>query len=73
MIGPSGFFQNIVDSEFPSLSSDFEIIHDSENGFNILYKVFKNGRFFVYKALKPQYRNNPLYEELLQKDFHLKI
>ncbi len=71
MIGPSGFFQNINDSGIPVSSADLEIVHDSEDGFNILYKAIKNGRFFVYKALKPEYRGNPLYEELLRKDFNI--
>ena len=71
MFGPSGFFQNIGDMDSPLSSVDFEIIHDSEEGFNVLYKVIKNGRFFVYKALKPEFRGNPLYEELLRKDFNI--
>ena len=71
MIGPSGFFQDTDDTNvFPSFS-DLEIIHDSEHGFNVLYKVNKNGRFFVYKALKPEHRGNPFYEELLKKDFNI--
>lgn len=71
MLGPSGFFQTIGDADSPASSSDLEIIHDSEAGFNILYRGSKNGRFFVYKALKPVYRGNPLYEELLKKDFNI--
>lgn len=71
MNGPSGFFQNIGDADSHVSSADFEIIHDSEEGFNVLYKVIKNGRFFVYKALKPEYRGNPVYEELLRKDFNI--
>ena len=71
MIGPSGFFQEIGDANVLSPSADLEIIHDSEHGFNVLYKVNKNGRFFVYKALKPEYRGNAFYEELLKKDFNI--
>lgn len=71
MIGPSGFFQEIDDANALSPSADLEIIHDSEHGFNVLYKVNKNGRFFVYKALKPEYRGNTFYEELLKKDFNI--
>lgn len=71
MFGPSGFFQNISDAD-PSVSpADLEIIYDSEDGFNVLYRVCKNGRFFVYKALKPEFRGNPLYEDLLMKDFNI--
>lgn len=71
MFGPSGFFQTIGNSDSPVLSKDLEIIYDSEFGFSILYRGNKNGRFFVYKALKPVYRGNPVYEELLKKDFNI--
>ena len=71
MFGPSGFFQNIGEDDSPMDISDLEVIHDSEDGFNVLYRVCKRGRFFVYKALKPEYKGNPLYEELLRKDFNI--
>lgn len=71
MLGPSGFFQTLGDADSPVSSKDLEIIHDSEAGFNVLYRGSKNGRFFVYKALKPAYRGNPIYEELLKKDFNI--
>lgn len=71
MFGPSGFFQNIGDIDSPMNMADLEVIYDSEDGFNVLYRVCKNGRFFVYKALKPEYRGNQLYEELLKKDFNI--
>lgn len=71
MFGPSGFFQTIENSDSSVLSKDLEIIYDSESGFSVLYRVNKNGRFFVYKALKPAYRGNPTYEDLLKKDFDI--
>lgn len=71
MFGPSGFFQNIGEVDSPMNMADLEVIYDSEDGFNVLYRVCKNGRFFVYKALKPEYRGNQLYEELLKKDFNI--
>ena len=71
MLGPSGFFQTLGDSDSPVSTKDLEIIHDSEAGFNVLYRGNKNGRFFVYKALKPVFRGNPVYEELLKKDFNI--
>ena len=52
-------------------SNDLELIHSSKNGFNELYRVCKNGRFFVYKALKKEYRGNLMYEDLLTKDFNI--
>ena len=35
-------------------TDSLELIHVSEHGFNALYRGCKNGRFFVYKALKEQ-------------------
>ena len=52
-------------------SNDLELIHTSKDGFNELYRVCKSGRFFVYKALKKQYRGNLMYEDLLSKDFNI--
>ena len=71
MLGPSGFFMTNGPGDSPITSDSLEIIHDSEEGFNILYRGSKNGRFFVYKALKPEFRGNHLYEELLKKDFNI--
>lgn len=71
MLGPSGFF--LADGP-GSIHSDFdnlELIHSSREGFSELYRICKNGRFFVYKALKKEYRSNLLYEELLKKDFNI--
>ena len=48
-----------------------ELLHTSEEGFSQLYRVCKNGRFFVYKALKEEFRGNLMYEDLLTKDFNI--
>lgn len=71
MLGPSGFFLTNGPEDTPVSYADMEIIHSSESGFNVLYRVSKNGRFFVYKALKPEYVGNQLYEQLLKKDFDI--
>lgn len=71
MLGPSGFFMTTGPGDSPLTSGNLEIIHDSKDGFNILYRGSKNGRFFVYKALKPEFRGNQIYEELLKKDFNI--
>ena len=71
MFGPSGFFLTSGPEESPVSSSDLELIHSSENGFNVLYRGSKNGRFFIYKALKPEFIGNILYEDLLKKEFDL--
>ena len=71
MLGPSGFFISSVLEHTEIDSSAIELIHRSEDGFSELYRVCKNGRFFVYKALKKEYRGNLLYEELINKDFNI--
>lgn len=71
MLGPSGFFLANGPENTYSESNDIELIHTSEDGFNELYRGCKNGRFFVYKALKKDLRGNLLYEELLKKDFNI--
>ena len=71
MLGPSGFFLPTGPGSSHHESNDIELIHSSEDGFSELYRVCKNGRFFVYKALKKEYRGNLLYEDLLDKDFNI--
>ena len=71
MFGPSGFFLTNGPEESTVSSSDLEFVHSSENGFNVLYRGSKNGRFFIYKALKPEFIGNTLYEELLKKEFNI--
>ena len=71
MLGPSGFFLPAGAGNTDHDSNDLELIHSSEEGFNELYRICKNGRFFVYKALKAEFRGNNLYEDLLDKDFNI--
>ena len=71
MLGPSGFFLPSGPENADSASNDLELIHTSKDGFNELYRICKSGRFFVYKALKKEYRGNLMYEDLLTKDFNI--
>lgn len=71
MLGPSGFFLANGPGSIHSDFDNLELIHSSQEGFSELYRICKNGRFFVYKALKKEYRGNLLYEELLKKDFNI--
>ena len=71
MLGPSGFFTTSGAEHSNIDSSGLELIHSSEEGFSELYRICKEGRFFVYKSLKRQYRGNLMYEELLSKDFNI--
>ena len=40
-------------------------------GFNQLVKVKRQGRWFLLKGLKPEFRQNPVYLELLKKEYAL--
>ena len=71
MLGPSGFFLPSGPENTDTSSNDLELIHTSKDGFNELYRICKNGRFFVYKALKEEFRGNLMYEDLLTKDFDI--
>ena len=71
MLGPSGFFLPSGPENADSASNDLELIHTSKDGFNELYRICKSGRFFVYKALKKEYRGNLMYEDMLTKDFNI--
>lgn len=71
MLGPSGFFLPAGQGNTGHTADDIELIHTSSAGFNELYRICKNGRFFVYKALKREYRGKQLYEDLLDKEFNI--
>lgn len=70
MSDDSTFFSNNQETVF-SHASEPVLFHSSEGGWSELYRVDKNGRFRVYKALKPQYRGVLLYETLLRKEFEI--
>lgn len=71
MLGPSGFFLPTGPGSAEYENNELELLHITDEGFSVLYRVCKNGRFFVYKALKEEYRGNYLYEDLLTKDFNI--
>jgi serine/threonine protein kinase len=68
MYDTSGFFEQPNASESRGV---LERLCRSETGFSELHRASKNGRFRVYKCLKPEYRGNPLYETLLRKEFEI--
>jgi len=60
--------------ETPELNSGaglLTLVHSSENGPAMLYRTTKFGQFVVLKCLKPEYRENELYETLLRKEFEI--
>lgn len=63
----------IIDGK-PEISSAFTNItlwYESVNGYCCLYKTQKLGKYHILKTLKPEYKNNPLYQGLLQKEFQI--
>jgi serine/threonine protein kinase len=45
----------------------------ASRGFNQLVKVKRQGRWFLLKGLKPEYRNQQVYLELLKKEYELMV
>ena len=42
-------------------------------GFNRLVKVMRQGRWFLLKGLKPEFAQQPMYLDLLKKEYALSI
>lgn len=51
--------------------SDLKPLHRSEKGAFVLYRTNHFGKWVVLKALKEEYRNDPFFETILQKEFSL--
>ena len=64
-----------------AITSSFENISDvftahtelASEGYNCLYKAQRYGKWYVLKGLKPEFRNESIYKELLSKEFELGI
>lgn len=70
MTEDSAFFSDKPDTIIPAASEPV-LIHRSEGGWSELYRIDKNGRFRVLKALKAEYRGVLRYETLLRKEFEI--
>lgn len=70
IVEDSGFFQQLTAQQMNSDGS-VRLLHDSTDGWSQLYLADRHGRFRVLKVLKPELRGNPLYEELLKKEFEI--
>ncbi len=46
-------------------------VHRSQNGYSEVYRIDRMGRFRALKCLKPEHRGDPLYENLLRKEFEI--
>lgn len=70
---PSAFFTDEPEDTMPvsSAPEDLRLLASSEVGYSELWRCREEGKFLILKALKPQYRNVPVYEDLLRKEFSL--
>ena len=64
----SGF---IVEPQLDCPLDGPELLHRSEKGFSEIWRVMKFSQFVVLKALKEEYRNDPVYQALLRKEFDI--
>ena len=67
----SGFFES--PSAALSEPSSLELIHESKDGYSLLFRCSSGGRFRLYKALKPEFRDQPVYRDLLRKEFSIGV
>ena len=63
-----------IDEQFLSpdeIQTSFEPL--ASRGYNQLVKVRRQGRWFLLKCLKPEFRQKPVYLELLKKEYALMV
>ena len=65
----SGFIGTDIqpDNEF----AEIKPLHSSEEGYAQLYTVRRHGRLYALKGLKPAYKDQPLYVQLLRKEYEI--
>lgn len=62
----------VITSTFESISSEFTSHTEMHSvGFNRLYKAQRYGKWYVLKGLAPEFADEPVYKELLAKEFEL--
>lgn len=64
----SGF---IVEPRLDGSIAGLELLHRSKTGFAEIWRATKFSQFVVLKALKEEYREDPVYEALLRKEFEI--
>lgn len=63
-----------IDDEHLSATENFTditIISDSTEGFCQVYKARKGGKWHILKTLKSKFADNPIYQEMLRKEFDI--
>ena len=70
MIQSSGFFGTPSPPPVTD-SSCLELLHASENGHCVLFKGHRNDRIVVYKALKEGFREDPVHQRMLRREYEI--
>ncbi len=65
----SGFIGSDIQPE--SEFAEVKPLHSSEEGYASLYTVRRHGKLYVLKGLKPAYKDQPLYVQLLRKEYEI--
>lgn len=68
------FTSEIIDGGFiTDLDEQLTYEELTTRGFNRLVKVMRQGRWFLLKGLKPEFMQQPMYLDLLKKEYELSI
>lgn len=54
-----------VDNKFTEIT----LIHASENGYSEVYRALRHGKWHILKCLTDKEKDNPRYQQLLEKEF----
>ena len=66
----SGFLVPVPEYTDPAKST-LTLLHCSESGFFALYRGERDGRFRVFKCLKPEYRRSAVHQAMLRNEFEI--
>ena len=66
----SGFLVPVPEYVSPEQQS-LTLLHLSESGYFALYRGERQGRFRVFKCLKPEYRRSGIHQAMLHKEFEI--
>lgn len=72
MIHSSGFF-NTPEPVFQASITGLEVISNPEQGFCIILKGNRNDRLVAYKTLKEEFRDNPVYQRMLRREYEIGV
>lgn len=67
----SGFIEPATTDMASNLFSG--LVEIPSSGFNSLYKAKRNGRLYMLKGLKAEFRDKPAYRDLLKKEFDISV